>query len=368
MRIVHVSDCFAPRTGGIETQVGALAARQRDAGHEVRVITATAGPSVWEGIPVDRVTARIPFELPLHPRTRAHVLPAVRAAEPDVVHVHVGAVSPFAWGALRAVREAGLPALITVHSIWGPLARPGYRLAHLLTRWAGWARVSAVSEIAAGLVERAVPQAAPVLVLPNGIDPAVWQVEPGAPEPGALRLVAVMRLAPRKRTAALLRIVDEAAAMSDARIELALVGDGPDRGRAERAARTSRARVRVLGRLDAPGVRAQLAAADAFIQPSIRESFGIAALEARTAGLPVIARSQSGTATFIEEGVSGLLAADDAGLAHAIVRLAGEPALLARMARNNREHVPAQSWPAILSAVDAAYAEARTQRAARPLR
>ena len=43
MRIVHVSDCFAPRTGGIETQVGDLARHQARAGHEVHVLTATLG-------------------------------------------------------------------------------------------------------------------------------------------------------------------------------------------------------------------------------------------------------------------------------------------------------------------------------------
>lgn len=362
MRIVHVSDCFAPRTGGIETQVGALALRQRDAGHEVSVVTATPGPARWEGLEVVRVTARMPADLPIHPRTRAHVLPVLRDARPEVVHVHVGAVSPFAWGALRAVREAGVPALVTVHSVWGPLARPGYRLAHLLVGWARWARISAVSEVAARLIERAVPEAAPVLVLPNGIDPARWQVPRTDPDPSCLRLVSVMRLAPRKRTAALLRIVDEAAALSGARIRLALVGDGPDRARAERAARRSRAQVRVLGRLDAEGVRRELGAADAFVQPSVRESFGIAALEARTAGLPVIARAQSGTATFIEDGVSGLLVTDDRGMARAIAGLAGDRALLERMARHNRDHPPAEAWPAVLAGVEAAYAEARAGR------
>jgi hypothetical protein len=78
VRIAHVSDCYAPRTGGIETQVAALATRQSLAGEDVRVITATpghdavfSGDDVVDRITVHRLAARIPFELPIHPRTGA---------------------------------------------------------------------------------------------------------------------------------------------------------------------------------------------------------------------------------------------------------------------------------------------------------
>src|SRR5699024_2559536 len=43
MRIVHVSDAYAPRVGGMETQVRSLAEQQARAGHEVYVLTATLG-------------------------------------------------------------------------------------------------------------------------------------------------------------------------------------------------------------------------------------------------------------------------------------------------------------------------------------
>lgn len=364
MRIAHVSDCFAPRTGGIETQVAELVRRQSASGHQVRVITATPGPAPTPGpdssgdVAVERISARIPFDLPIHPRTRANVAAVLRTHRPDVVHLHVGAVSPFAWGAFRAVREAGLPAVVTVHSVWGPIARSGYRMAQLLNGWASWgAQITAVSDMAAALIEEAVPQAAPVLVVPNGIDVEQWRVPATAADASCLRLIAVMRLAPRKRTGALLRIVDEAAGLTRTSLRLVIVGDGPDRAKAERAARASRAEVRLVGRLDAAGVRDELARADVFVQSSIRESFGIAALEARTAGLPVIAQARSGTATFVVDGVNGLLADDDAGMARAIASFADDRALLERVTRNNREHPPAQAWPSILAALDAAYAK-----------
>ena len=53
--------------------------------------------------------------------------------------------------------------------------------------------------------------------------------------------------------------------------------------------------VRLVGRLDRGGVRTLLASADLFVNPTVRESFGIATLEARTAGVPVLARAGNGS-------------------------------------------------------------------------
>jgi glycosyltransferase involved in cell wall biosynthesis len=94
------------------------------------------------------------------------------------------------------------------------------------------------------------------------------------------------------------------------------------------------------------------------VQPSVKESFGLAALEARTAGLPVVARSQTGTSQFIRDGVEGLLADDDAGMAAAVVRLGQDRGLLARLAQNNASVPPEDSWTNVLDLVRAAYASA----------
>jgi glycosyltransferase involved in cell wall biosynthesis len=40
MKILHVTHRYPPQTGGVERHVAALATRQRNAGHEVRVISA----------------------------------------------------------------------------------------------------------------------------------------------------------------------------------------------------------------------------------------------------------------------------------------------------------------------------------------
>lgn len=366
MRIVHVSDCYAPRTGGIETQVGALAVQQAAAGDEVAVITATPGAGrerpgvdVVDGIPVHRVSARVPFDLPVHPRAASAIAERLADLDPDVVHVHAGVVSPFAWPGIWAAR--GRPTLVTVHSVWGPVARRGFGAGNALARWASWgATMSAVSGVAARTIEQAAPSTAPVLVVPNGIDPAEWVVTPGPVEPGVLRVVSVLRMAPRKRTMALVQAIEEAAAhlAGVSEVRAVLVGDGPERGAAERYTQRRGLPVAFAGRLDHAGILREFAGADVFVQASVRESFGIAALEARTAGLPVVARSQTGTSEFVRDGQEGLLADTDAGLARALARLGREPALRARIAEHNRATEPDQAWPHVLTTVRAAYARA----------
>jgi glycosyltransferase involved in cell wall biosynthesis len=369
VRIAHVSDCFSPRTGGIETQVAALARRQAGAGEEVRVLTATpghgavfSGDEVIDGLMVHRLAAHLPFELPVHPRTGREVRGVLSEHPVDVVHVHAGVISPFAWGAVRAATALGIPTLVTVHSVWGPIASPGFGLSEGLLRWSRWgARLSAVSEMAAGRIARAVPSAGEVLVLPNGIDPSEWAVDHVPAGDGRLRVASVMRMAPRKRTLPLARIIEASIHRLDGvTLTAVLVGDGPERARAERYVRERGLTnaVTFTGRLARPQILDVFARTDAYVQPSVKESFGLAALEARAAGLPVVARAETGTSQFIRDGVEGLLAHDDAGMASALVRLGGDRVLLDRIADHNRSVPPQESWPNVLGLVRSAYASA----------
>ena len=372
MRIAHVSDCYLPRTGGIETQVRALALQQAATGHDVRIITATggsgavfAGTEVIDEIPVHRVAAHIPAGLPIHPRTYREVS-AVLAAHPvDVVHVHAGVISPFAWGAIRASRDAGLPTLVTVHCIWGPVAQRAFALTDKALGWSRWGiQLSAVSGVAAAHIEKAAPASAPVLVIPNGITSSEWAIEPSPRVDDVVRIASVMRIAPRKRVIPLLRMVESAQRMvgPSARLELTIIGDGPDRARAEKFSRRHGLQVRFTGRLDREGIREVFSRTDIYVQPSIKESFGLAALEARCAGLPLVIHADSGTTQFVTDGVEGLIGADDVAMAGAIAQLAYDRALRDRISAHNRTHAPADSWPNVLDQVIHGYEVASTAR------
>ena len=358
----------------------ALAERQWGAGMDVRVITATPEdhPSrsvsdAGDALTVQRVTASLPFDLPVHPRTRREVGIVLDRDPVDVLHVHAGVVSPFAWGAMRAARERGIPILVTVHSVWGPVARPGFAASESMVRWCEWGvTLSGVSELAAERIRRAVPRAGEVLILPNGIDAAEWSrpaSRPAESNPGELRLVTVMRLAPRKRAIPLLRIIEGArrALRGSVDVRATIVGSGPMLERARRA--VARAgigdAVTFTGRLDRHGVRDVLWDSDVYVQPSVQESFGLAALEARTAGLPVVVRSQSGSTQFIRSGVEGLVADDDAGMVASLTQLGRDVDLRTRMATHNRTVLPQETWPWVLEEVEHAYRLTQSRARAR---
>jgi glycosyltransferase involved in cell wall biosynthesis len=117
------------------------------------------------------------------------------------------------------------------------------------------------------------------------------------------------------------------------RARLLLVGEGPEeaaiRGQVEREGLQDQ--VRLLGlRRD---VARLLHAADVFLLTSVSEGVPLTLIEAMAAGLPVVSTDVGGTAEVVVEGETGYLAPakDDAALATAILRLAGDPALRQRL-------------------------------------
>src|SRR5690625_5108097 len=126
MRIVHVSDCFAPRVGGIESQVQELGIEQARAGHAVHVLTATAQdpdetpPGISRhrysetisGVRVHRLASPAMLGVPVHPRGRSLITRALVLIEPDVVHVYAGLISPFVYLGWMAAVDQSLNATI----------------------------------------------------------------------------------------------------------------------------------------------------------------------------------------------------------------------------------------------------------------
>jgi glycosyltransferase involved in cell wall biosynthesis len=203
-----------------------------------------------------------------------------------------------------------------------------------------------------------------VLVIPNGITARDWAVEPAPRTDDVVRIASVMRIAPRKRVIPLLRMVQSAQRMvgDSIPLELTIIGDGPERGRAEKFARRHGLAVRFTGRLDRSGILEVFASTDIYVQPSIKESFGLAALEARCAGLPLVIHADSGTTQFVTDKVEGLVGADDVAMAGAIAQLAHDRSLRDRICEHNRSVEPVDSWPHVLDEVIHGYEVASSIR------
>jgi glycosyltransferase involved in cell wall biosynthesis len=379
VKVALLTDCYLPRLGGIEVQSHDLARQLVALGHEVEVFTATPGPdgerhgtvTVIDGIRVHRLAIRLPWELPVNPRAPRELRRRLVAGGFDVAHVQTGVVSPFAWDCTRMVVALGVPAAMTWHCMLGPVA-PLFGAAGFVRRWArAGVAMSAVSAAAALPLRRVVGSAGEVAVLPNGIDVAAWS--PGAPtssDPSVhrpLRLVTAMRLAPRKRPVALVELVRRAAdRLPPGALTLTILGEGPERRRVESLVREHELDwVRLPGRVPREQLRERYGAADVYLSPTRLESFGIAALEARTVGLPVIGRSGSGVGEFVTDGVGGRIVDGDAEMAEGIAELAADRAQVERMRDWNLANPPTQDWPAVGASAVAEYERAISLRRAR---
>lgn len=118
------------------------------------------------------------------------------------------------------------------------------------------------------------------------------------------------------------------------------------------------ASVQLPGAVSRPAVAASLAGADLYVAPARLESFGIAALEARCAGLRVLAMAGAGMEEFVTDGKEGWLVDCDDRMEDKIVELAADREQLLAAARHNRTCPPGISWSSVLRTCGQLYAEA----------
>lgn len=381
MRIVHISDCYTPRLGGIETLVRELATAQHASGHEVTVLTATpdrdgvAGARWPDPFEVVRVTSPLPRRFPAAAFAFRRLRAQLGALRPDVVHVHAGVISVFAWPGIEAALCLGIPVLVTWHStvpmrVAGVAARLGW-----VRRWQErGAELTAVSGLAAGRVELC--GAKSVGVLPNAIDLSAWigaseGDDVAAPPPGAsagervVTVVSAVRIVKAKRPEVMAAAFLEAARrVPGARARFILCGDGPELGalRARLARHDERGLIELRGRVDRSDLAALYRDCDVYLTARLDEAFGLSPLEARAAGLPVVGRAGTGMDDFITHGEHGLLAGSDAELADHLAALLARPELLDRLKRNNRQSPIPYSQDEALRWVMDAYGRAVARR------
>ena len=133
---------------------------------------------------------------------------------------------------------------------------------------------------------------------------------------------------------------------SDRRVRLLIIGDGPELSQLEKFVRQNGLTnvVQMVGRRKREEIREIYSSADVFVAPANLESFGIAALEARCAGLPVIAKQQTGIREFVEHEKEGLLARDDRDMTALMRRIVLDDELRNRMAQHNQTVTSSVDW------------------------
>ncbi|MBA2312976.1 MAG: glycosyltransferase family 4 protein [Actinobacteria bacterium] len=298
------------------------------------------------------------------------------AAGSDLVHCHIGEDLATLPVAATAARMHGLPLVVTVHC----------SLRHTFA--ASDARTTALKLLGSPIEVRGVRAADGVITLTErlarslqadgverdrirvirpGVDPELFDGHFDDPFPDIRgpRIVFVGRLAKEKGVGTLLE------ALRHVRVpgaQVALVGDGPERGHLERMIDRLGlgGRVHLQGFLPHEWVPAVLSHADVLVLPSVCEELGSVLIEAMQAGVPIVASNTGGIPTLVADGHNGLLfpPGDPRALAACIDRLLGDESLTRRLAASARRTVAGRSWDVMASEVLEVYQDALGRRAA----
>lgn len=380
MRIALVVTEFPPDTigGGGEVFEGlarGLAAR----GHDVRVVTASThgGPAADDARDYPFPVLRVPEFRHFSERFRAYMpplpwrLPGARRflASAEVVNLH-GYGSPFA-DAMYAFAIGAKPTVFTTHGFpyTAPLDRGLLGMSYRAYDRAIGRRVlqSAVVTAVSSQLARETEAVAhrPVEVVHNAFTPFGPAVEP---DEAVVReahrapfLLAVGRLEPRKGFDRAIEILARVRATHPYRLLIA----GSDNGGLARlralAARLGVAdSVAFLGRVPRSSLAWLYERAIASLTTSEIESFSLATLEAMACGGACVAAGVGGILDFANDGDNALLFRFDdvdAG-ARAVLRIAADPQLDARLRAGGRATADRFSWERALADYENAYERA----------
>lgn len=379
MRIMLVTDTFAPEVNGVTTVLAAMRRGLEARGHAVQVV-APAYPDILEDAPF---THRVPsircpgysavrLSWPLRRRLGA----VVDDFQPDLVHAVTE--GPLGWFGRRYAERTGRVLVTSFHTDF-----PRYAGRYLgawavapTRRYMRWFHGQAELTQTPGDVARdelwtlGVAQAVKwgcaadtSLFTPERRDERRRRAM-GAE--GKVLVLHVGRLAVEKDINTLTRSLHAAhAALGDTAL-ICVAGDGPEAKRARRQLPFALHR----GFLDRETLADLYADADLFVFPSPTETCGLVALEAMASGLPVIAANHGGAQENVQDGITGRLveAGDADGFTQAIFELARDPQLREKMARNARAFGLARDWKRELDLLVEQYEAALLQAAPAPYR
>jgi len=260
----------------------------------------------------------------------------------DLIHVHYA--MPFAASAYLA-RQLLLPKHIgvvtTLHGtdITVVGVEPAYfRVTQFSIQNSD--RVTAVSRFLKDRAEETFGITRPIEVIYNFVDPQVFAPRRRSglrlAPPESRILMHVSNFRPVKNIPQVIQIFAEVRKRVPSK--LVMVGDGPEKAGAEQLARELRVERDVLFLGNQDCMEELLPLADVFLLPSSSESFGLVALEAMSAEVPVVASNAGGLPEVIDHGVTGYLhdSGHTAGFVSSVLRLLENPKLRRQMGRAGR--------------------------------
>ncbi len=352
--------------GGSGVVAAEIARGLAERGHRVHVV-APALPGRLDPAPPGVTLHAVPLEeappigAQAYPLSlAARLIDLLQSERIDLIHAHYAMPHAAAAVLARAALGKGLPRLLlSLHGTDVPPAHGTEGLARLVRHLVTNAdAVTAPSRALASLARErlSLPEHPAIEVMPNFVD--TERFRPASEPPRELlrslfhdRPEAALVLCHASNFRPVKRPLDVVRAFALVRAErpalLLLAGDGPDRPAVEAEVRALCLSRDVAFTGTARELAPLLSASDLFLLPSAQESFGLAALEAMSCGVPVLATRTGGLPEVVDDGQTGVLVpvGDVHALANAALRLLANDPERARLSKNARARA-VQQFPA----------------------
>jgi glycogen(starch) synthase len=384
VKVVLASEIYPPRAGGAGWSTRALALSLKEAGHDVSVLTTSAGPDDLDGIVVKRLHAAgrrrfavpraflgeiraLPNDVLIHAQHSLAALGALASRRASRVVVTVRDHWPLCFWSTRISRGSPCPACglrPMSRCIKGHVSVPPPFAWALIPymRWDLGVKRSALQR-AGGLIAVSEPIAAElrgaglgsVEVIPNIVDPRETRIcaesPPLFPLPDRF-LLFIGKLETNKGAHLLIPAVAAAATG----LPLIVLGEGSLARQMKHDALAADVPLSMRGWVHRQDVLRVLARATALVFPSLwDEPLSRVLLEAQAVGTPVAAMATGGTREIVVDEETGLVVAQSAGLGPAIARIVQDDSLRSRLTAGARARASAFAPEALVPRYESLY-------------
>lgn len=359
LEIVHATPSYPPSLGGMEKVVQILAGLQQQDSYKVSVLTSDQNKPAAEtdDFQVKRLKTFVIANTRIMPALVGQLL---RLNRKQVVHLHfASAYMPELIWLISKLR--GYKYIAHMHLDFVPTGRFGFLVdvykKYILKRvLRNAARVVVFTDDQRlALCKRYKLAESRVVVMINGVEPKFYNDSVRKPHP-KLRLLFVGRLEAQKNLQQLLTALEGVSEQ----FETTIVGDGSLKAELRQMAKAKKLKnVTFAGRADGQKLLDYYKQADVFVLSSELEGMPLVLLEAMASALPIVATNVTGTRDVVVSGKNGLLVPfdDAAAFRAALLKIANNPELYAKLSATGRTYANSYSWKRITAQFEELYHE-----------